>query len=313
MNAPNDPTPLARPTAGMTVTSRFNPDWGAGTVLNVQGERAQVLFTQHPARKPVVVPWKSLVITRAGQWDTAVHAMHNKASAPSTRSTGTGAPKKKRKYSTTTQEEAVRLFLERFPGGFAGEAFLKEERNQRWEAHLAYERELGGDKLRELLAAGKVEDVVHRALHAQQGTNLLSVFEKARLSKALRADSQYAERVFSALADVLAHEAPEEESFARYLDLVQAVPAGTPGQRQITWPIATILPHLAAPERHLFLKPVATQAAAERLGLDLQYQAALNWNTYQRALGLAAGLREALAVHGCRDLVDVQSFIWVVH
>jgi hypothetical protein len=297
----------------MTVTSKFNSDWGAGTVLNVQGERAQVLFTHHPARKPVVVPWKSLVIIRAGNWDAAVHAVQNKASAPSTRGTSAGTSKRKRKYSTTTQDEAVRLFNERFPGGFAGEAYLKEERNSRWDAHLAFERELGNHKLRELLSAGKVEDVVRHALNAEQGTNLLSVFEKNRLSRALRADPRYAERVFLALADVLAHEVPEEKSFTHYLDLLQAVPATTQGQRQVTWPIATILPYLASPERHLFLKPVATQAAAERLSFDLQYQAAPNWNTYQRALRLAADLQGALAAHGCRDFIDVQSFMSVMH
>lgn len=306
-------TPPARPSPGMTVTSKFNADWGAGTVLNVQGERAQVLFTRHPGRKPVVVPCRSLVITRSGQWESALHAINAKASAPSTRSSSVGAVKKKRKYSKTTQDEAVRQFLERFPEGFAGQAFVKEERDYKWEAHQAFERELGGGKLGQLLSAGKAEDVVQHALHAEQGTNLLSVFEKARLSRALRADSEYAGRVFLALADVLAQEVPEEKSFVRYLELLQAMPEKAQGQRQITWPIATILPYLASPERHLFLKPRATQAAAERLGFDLQYQTAPNWNTYQRALTLAADLKAALAEHGCRDLIDVQSFMWVTH
>jgi hypothetical protein len=128
----------------------------------------------------------------------------------------------------------------------------------------------------------------------------------------LRADPQYAERVLLALADVLAHDVPEEKSFTSYLDLLQAAPSKTPGKNAITWPIATILPYLANPASHLFLKPIATQAAAERLGFDLQYQAALNWKTYQRALELAEGLQAALASHGCRDLIDVQSFMWVM-
>ena len=311
MSTPATQTPPARPAPGMTVTSKFNADWGGGTVLTVQRERAQVLFAHHPARKPVVVPCVSLVITRAGQWEAAAHALQQKEHAASVRS-ASGAPKKKRSYSTTTQAEAVRLFLERFPGGFAGDAFQTTERNPKWEAHLSFDGELGGNKLRELLSAGKVSDVVQHALHAEQGSKLLSVFDKARLSQTLRGDAEFADRVLSALADVLANEIPEEKSFSRYLDLFQAAPAKTPGQRSITWPIATILPFLASPARHLFLKPVATQAAAERLGFDLQYQAALNWNTYQRALKLAESLQEALAVHGCRDLLDVQSFVWVM-
>lgn len=303
--------PPTRPTAGMTVNSKFYSEWGAGTVLNVQGERAQVLFTHHPTRKPVVVPCKSLVITRAGQWETAVIAHQNRERASAVRS-APAASGKKRSYSTTTQDEAVRLFLERFPGGFTGEAFLTAERNSRWEAHLAFQAQLGGDKLSELLAKGNVDDVVQHALAAEKQANLLSVFERSRLAKALRADKPYAEGVFSALAEVLAHDVPEEASFARYLEVLQAVPSATEGQRTMTWPVATVLPYLASPARHLFLKPVATQAAAERLRFDLQYEAALNWNTYQRALKLAADLQAALAGHGCRDFVDVQSFMWVM-
>lgn len=307
MSTPATQSQPPRPTPGMTVNSKFYSEWGAGTVLNVQGERAQVLFTNHPTRKPVVVPCRSLVITRAGAWDTAVQAIQDRERGSAARSAP--AAKKKRAYSTTTQDEAVRLFLERFPGGFAGETFMTTERSSRWEAHVALQEQLGGDKLRELLANGKVEDVVQHALHAVQQTNLLSVFEKARLSKALRADRQYAEGVFTALAEVLAHDVPEERSFTSYVDALEAAPPNTPDQRAITWPVATILPYLASPARHLFLKPVATQAAAERLGFDLQYQAALNWSTYERALKLAADLLAALAEHGCRDFIDVQSFI----
>ncbi len=299
--------PPTRPAPGMTVNSKFNSEWGAGTVLNVQGERAQVLFTHHPTRKPVVVPCKSLVITRAGQWDLAVTALQNRERASAVRAAP--AARKKRSYSNITQEEAVRLFLERFPGGFTGEAFLTAERNLKWQAHLAFEEQLGGDKLGALLAKGNVDDVVQHALAAEKPTSLLSVFEKARLAKALRADTKYAEGVFSALAEVLAHDAPEEASFSRYLEALQGAPPKAEGHRAMTWPMATVLPYLARPSRHLFLKPVATQAAAERLRFDLQYQAALNWSTYERAVKLAADLQAALAEHGCRDFVDVQSFM----
>lgn len=310
MSTPADQTPPSRPAPGMTVTSKFNADWGAGTVLIVQGERAQVLFTHHPTRKPVVVPARSLVITRAGQWESAVHAMQHKERAAAVRSTS-GA-KKKRSYATTTQEQAVRLFLERFPGGFTGEAFESKERAPRWEAHQAFQAQLGGGKLGDLLAQGKVEDAVQQLLQAEQKAGLLSVFDRARLAKALRGDAKYAEQVLSALAKVIASDAAEEGSFARYVEALQAGGAKAEGQRAMTWPIATILPFLANPTRHLFLKPTATQAAAERVSFDLQYQAALNWTTYQQALKLAEDLQAKLAEHGCRDLLDVQGFMWGV-
>jgi hypothetical protein len=297
------------PAPGMTVTSRFNEAWGSGTVMMVQGESARVLFTAHPLRKPVLVPSKSLIVTRAGDWDAAVQAARDpeRTASPSGRSR---PATKKRTFSTQTQDEAIRSFLERYPGGFTGEAFVTSERDYKWHAHSLFHRELGGMRLNELLAEGRVADVVRHALHAEQKTNLLSVFEKARLSQALR-DEAYAAAVFRGLCEVLATKQPEEKSFSRYLDAVLNLPA-RPGQRTATWPIATILPFLADPERHLFLKPLATRAAAERLHFDLQYHATPSWKTYGRALQLASDLHAQLAEHGCRDLIDVQSFVWVM-
>jgi hypothetical protein len=254
---------------------------------------------------------KSLNITRAGQWESAVNAIQNRERAAAARSTSS-APRKNRSYATTTQDEAVRLFLERFPGGFAGEAFEATERKPRWEAHLAFERALGGGKLKELAAAGKVEEIVQHLLEAEKGTNLLSVFDRARLTQALRGEAEYSQRLLSALVDVLASEGPEEKSFSAYLEVFQAAPAKSKGQRSIPWPVATFLPYLADPTRYLFLKPVATQAAAERLKFDLQYQAALGWATYQRALRLVDDLQAALAPHGCKDLMDAQAFVWAM-
>lgn len=309
MTTPTGSTPV-RPAPGMNVTSKFNAEWGAGTVLTVQGERAQVLFTQHPARKPVVVPCKSLVITRAGEWESAVTAFQHRERAAAARST-TGTTKKKT-YSRMTQTAAVNLFLEKFPGGFGGEAFQAAERATRWQAHLAFEEQLGGDKLPGLLAEGKATDAVARTLEAVEQSKLLSVFDKARLSKALRSDAEYAKGVLSALAELLGQEVPDEPAFTRYLEALEATPTKTAGQRAMTWPIATVLPALARPAQHLFVKPVATQAAAERMSQDLQYQTALNWETYRRALKLAADLQAALAEHGCKDFLDVQAFLSAV-
>jgi hypothetical protein len=297
------------PTPGMTVTSRFNSGWGSGTVMMVQGESVRVLFIAHPSRKPVLVPSRSLIVTRPGNWDAAVQVAQQpvRATWASTRSRpGT----KKRTFSTQTQDQAIRTFLERYPGGFRGETFVTNERDYKWHAHSLFNDELGGKRLGDLLAKGRLADVVRHALHAEQKTNLLSVFEKARLSQALRHDA-YAVGVFRTLVDVLSKPQPEESSFSRYLDAVLNLPS-MPGQRNATWPIATILPFLADPKRHLFLKPLATRAAAERLHFDLQYHATPNWKTYTRALQLGSDLHAQLAEHGCRDLIDVQSFMWVM-
>lgn len=309
MSPPDQEQNAPLPTPGMTVKSRFFEDWGSGTVLNVQGNGARVLFTSHPAKKPVLVPVRSLVVTRAGDWAGAARAMAE-GRGRSESATSSGRKSARKKLATTTQEQAVQLFLERFPGGFAGETFTKTEREPRWSAHLAFAEHLGGSRLRDLLAEGKAQDAARLALEAVQKTTLLSVFEKARLKQAF-ADEAYAASVLRALADVLADGGVTEATFSGYLAAVGAMPAKGK-QRGATWPVATILPFLADPARHLFVKPLATQAAAERVKVELEYRADLNWTTYARSLKLADELRARLADHGCRDLMDVQAFMSLV-
>ena len=90
---------------------------------------------------------------------------------------------------------------------------------------------------------------------------------------------------------------------------VSALPQ--PGSRVATWPVATIFPYLAHPDRNMFLKPEVTKEAAQRLGFHLNYKSEPNWLTYRSLLSLAELLMEELRPLGARDLIDVQSFIWV--
>ena len=80
----------------------------------------------------------------------------------------------------------------------------------------------------------------------------------------------------------------------------------------LTWPVVTILPFLAKPDGHMFLKPLQTQRIAEAFTFDLSYSANPKWGTYNRLLTLSNRLLELLRPRGARDLIDVQSFMWVV-
>ena len=80
----------------------------------------------------------------------------------------------------------------------------------------------------------------------------------------------------------------------------------------LTWPVVTILPFLAKPDAHMFLKPVQTQKIAEAFTVDLLYSAYPKWTTYDRLLTLSNRLLDRLRPLGARDLIDVQSFMWVV-
>jgi hypothetical protein len=296
---------VVKPGPGMHVMHKYNEAWGQGMIISAQGSDVRVLFTSHPARKPVLVPVKALTIIRAGKWTEAAAAVNERANRPPSKPSG--GPRTPRKYATTNQDEAVTKFLADFPGGFTGQKFTDEQRAPRWSAHQAFVELLGGGTLRKLLDEGQAQEAARRAAQVLEKLKLLSVFEKARLRKILQADDT-AVAYLKALADLL--DAPElsDAVFAPYAKVVGTLSEESK-QRIDTWPAATAFPFLAQPERHFFLKPVATQAAAERLKVPLQYQSALNWTTYRKALDLAAELAPLLAPHGCRDLVDVQAFV----
>jgi hypothetical protein len=53
-------------------------------------------------------------------------------------------------------------------------------------------------------------------------------------------------------------------------------------------------------------------AAAERYAFDFAYRSRPSWETYASLLAFAAQVREDVAGLGPRDMIDLQSFIWVL-
>ena len=72
---------------------------------------------------------------------------------------------------------------------------------------------------------------------------------------------------------------------------------------------AVVIPFVARPDRHLIVKPRIIGRVAERFGVDLRYRPRPNAETYAAVMSFASWLGDAL---GARDLIDVQSFLWVI-
>jgi hypothetical protein len=105
---------------------------------------------------------------------------------------------------------------------------------------------------------------------------------------------------------------PEARGFRRFATALSDLPVSEGGARVATWPVLTLLPYLADPNRFMFLKPGPTKDYADRLRFDLHYDAALEWGVYERLMILAQDLLERLRPLGARDFIDVQSFMWVI-
>lgn len=81
--------------------------------------------------------------------------------------------------------------------------------------------------------------------------------------------------------------------------------------RVLTWPVVTVFGFIAQPTHHVFLKPLVTKRAAEAYGVEFDYAPRPNWSTYVSLLAFAEQVREDQADLGPRDMIDLQSFIWV--
>lgn len=81
--------------------------------------------------------------------------------------------------------------------------------------------------------------------------------------------------------------------------------------RVLTWPVVTVFGFIAQPNKHIFLKPRATRAAALEYGFDFQYESRPSWRTYASLLTFAEVARYDLRDLRPRDMIDIQSFIWV--
>jgi hypothetical protein len=201
-----------------------------------------------------------------------------------------------------------RRFLRFFPNGFADQTYLDWERNYKFEAHRRWQTELNRSTFGAALRAGDAIEIATRAIRIESRTNLLFSFEKMSLRDAVRtADGA---RAFArGLYDLLHGVGPKQDRFERWCETVASLPRRQ--TRVFTWPVVTVFPFLAQPDHHIFLKPNVTRVAAAQYGVDFPYHSKPNWATYRSLLDLANVVRADLRDLRPRDLIDVQSFLWV--
>src|SRR5205823_2677678 len=81
--------------------------------------------------------------------------------------------------------------------------------------------------------------------------------------------------------------------------------------RVLAWPVVTVFGFLARPDIHVYPKPTVTRRAAAAYGFDFLYRSRPNAETYASLLDFAATARRDLRDLWPRDMIDVQSFMWV--
>ena len=209
---------------------------------------------------------------------------------------------------STAAEKCRRRFLRYFPGGFTDETYLEWERNYKADAAHAWKVALSRVKFGLMLKSDRFTDIAAIALRIESRTNLLFSFEKMALRDATRTPGG-ARRFAVGLYEFLYGAGDTAERFNRWCDIVAELPRRQ--TRVLTWPIVTVFGFLAEPARHMFLKPNVTRIAAARYGVEFRYHSKPNWQTYHDLLRFAGQMRRDLADLRPRDMIDLQSFLWV--
>jgi len=205
--------------------------------------------------------------------------------------------------------EARRKFLRFFPGGFYDPKYVDWERGYKWAVHQAWEDTLNQREYQSLLRGHEHREIADLAVALEARTHLLYSFEKMALRDAVR--TVPAARTFStALYEFLYRPGAPEGKFEHWCSVIDSLPRKQ--SRVLTWPIATIFGFIALPKQHIYLKPKVTHAAALAYDFDFEYHSRPTWSTYASVLEFAHTIRRDLADLRPRDMIDVQSFIWLL-
>ena len=263
-------------------------EWGIGQVLYIEGSKAGVFFLETGA-KAMSLNHVSLTILDPPPSHPLLDRIDPKAAA------GAG-------YQSVNQ--SIDGFVDRYPGGFHDDRYLKKERHYKVEAHKLAKTILSRVELERLLETRAFADVCRSALQAVNKTKLIFPNEKKALRDGLKL-AKRKEKFAVALHALLHGEKAFRLRFQRFASLLNELGAAK-------WTVATYFPFLVFPDRHQFIKPKFSQNAARICAFDLKYTPKLTWMTYKQMLRFSDYLKSELAVLEPRDNIDVQSFMWAI-
>ena len=224
----------------------------------------------------------------------------------SSRRSGSGSPRSP--ADSRALERAKRKFLRAFPGGFRDETYIDWERAYKWNAHCRWQELLSETTFRGLLEMRHFEEIARLAIAVESRTNLLFSFEKMALRDAVRSFVG-AQAFATALYDLLHGDEDMEIRFASWIAALDQLPRKQ--TRVLTWPLATVFGFIAQPKEHFFFKPNVTREALRRCGAEFVYQSRPNWPVYRELLRAVRRVRNGIATMRPRDMIDMQSFLWV--
>ncbi len=267
------------------------PGWGIGRVLTDDGIDLLVYFEAVGPKKlrKAIAELETVPGDEVGDNDLLRHL------TPDENGTYAAPP--------LSFDDMVQNFLRIEGGGFDHPHYVAEERVYKEEAVALAADLLASARLRGALRDGDFALIFDAYKKVVQATNLLSMFEKAKLSSLSPSKHRaFAEPFARCIVGDGAFRVRFDEMAEAFLDLGIG-----------SWPTCTYGLFMTDPRKHLVVKPLFVQRAAEALGYEISYDSRPSTATYQRILTFASYVQEKLAARGMvpRDMIDVQGFLWL--
>jgi hypothetical protein len=188
------------------------------------------------------------------------------------------------------------------------ENYFAWERNYKVEAHRSWNAMLNHGEFAALLRAGEYEEVAMRALRIELCTNLNLLVRKNGAARRRQVEGWRAD-IRQRVYDLIYSKSRDKEKFDRWCVVVGSLPHRK--TRVLTRPIATVFGFIALPRFRFFYNPTVTRAAAQACGYPIRYNSRPSWESYKQVLEFARVVRRDLSALRPRDMIDIQSFLWV--
>ncbi|MFO0585497.1 MAG: hypothetical protein U0229_24710 [Anaeromyxobacter sp.] len=219
-----------------------------------------------------------------------------------------------RAASSLSHQEAVARFTAEFPEAFRDRAYLeadgaKSDRAVRWRrASAEYAAAFGDGRGEKLLEAGQLRALLEGARKIEKHLKVQARESDREPVDAWLGDPERATAYWEALFAFAGAARPQR---ARFEALAAAVAELEVEEAETGWRLVTLFPFLARPDLHVLVRPRFVREAAQRLELDVAYDAVPNWTSYASLVAASAALLEKLKPLGARDHADVEVFMQV--
>jgi len=200
--------------------------------------------------------------------------------------------------------QAIQSF---YPGwqSFDDPRFIADEIDYKKRMIAKANDQLSATELRQLRAGGHFDEILKR-IESIGRTNLLHQAVPRAGDLGILYQPNLDKPAFcAALVELLHGEGETADRLENYLAWVEA--SGLPNR----WTFPTYFLFMCHPDREIFVKPGVTAGFLDLLGFDEELRGGPSSAWYKTIRSLAHQLRDAFAARGARDMVDIQSAIFV--